>query len=238
MQKAENAYDKALAAEARTAFLDGSPESELLKKENIPFLISSATSTDSKAYKIMNNNKAKIDAEMGAGKANEALASVLLRTLVIPKAQAAEIADFDSLEKEIAANYPEVDMSDMLRQFKPQHYYQKQNWPKFKDAVNALILSTPNTVSANSLNSFAWAIFENCADVACIKAALDWSKTAVEKEENAAFYDTYANLLHKAGDQKNAVLWAEKALAIAEASDKETYQTVLEKIKAGSPTWE
>ncbi|KAF5278184.1 hypothetical protein FQR65_LT15778 [Abscondita terminalis] len=106
----------------------------------------------------------------------------------------------------------------------------------FKDAAKCDI----NTfkVAPNQLNSFAWTVFENCEDKACIESALVWSKKSLEKEDkNAAYLDTYANLLYKNGNKDEAITIQEKAVATADEDSKEELQAALDKMRNGQPTW-
>ncbi|HEX8677598.1 MAG TPA: hypothetical protein VF700_10285 [Segetibacter sp.] len=90
-------------------------------------------------------------------------------------------------------------------------------------------------VSAGELNNFAWAVFENCKDMTCVKEALEWSKKSFKDNNNPMFIDTYANILYKLGNKEEAIKWEEKALALAK-NDKAIQET-LDKMKKGEKTW-
>jgi thiol-disulfide isomerase/thioredoxin len=89
---------------------------------------------------------------------------------------------------------------------------------------------------ANEYNSLAWTIYENLTDKARLKEALGWSKRSLELTPgNAAFTDTYAHLLYKLGQHQEAVIWAQKALDEARASDPsgtKEYEETLAKMKS------
>ena len=52
------------------------------------------------------------------------------------------------------------------------------------------------------------------------------------------FMDTYANILHKLGNTKEAILWEKKALALVKSEEeKKTYQEALTKMEKGEKTW-
>jgi TATA-box binding protein (TBP) (component of TFIID and TFIIIB) len=80
-------------------------------------------------------------------------------------------------------------------------------------------------------------MFEECDDKDALKVALTWSKIAVERNEVEYIIDTYANLLYKLGDAKNAILWQEKAVSITSEDRREELQTNLDKMKKGEKTW-
>ena len=84
--------------------------------------------------------------------------------------------------------------------------------------------------SSNELNSIAWNFFEKMDDKASIQKAIKWAQLSVQKDESYANTDTLANLYLKAGDKKNAKLWASKSIELAKKSgeDYASTQKVLE----------
>lgn len=240
---AQAAYDKTTANKAIEAFLSSVGVKAALTKDNIDLLLQGATSSKGIAYATIRDNMKEVDALLAEinspVRSNGILAGVLSNELVTPKMreQGNKEVDFDGLQKEIEKEHPYIDMTASIALSKTQYYGFHKDWPKFKDAVNSYVELNGKSVSAQMLNSFAWSVFENCNDPACIESALSWSKKSLESGEQAAYLDTYANLLYKGGDKENAVKWQEKALLAASADEKENYQTILNKMKAGEPTW-
>lgn len=210
---------------------------ELLSKENAAFLLKSASNTQSKAFSIIREHKEKVDAALGAGKANTILANAIINTEIAPVVWNAEEDNLASVLAEVEKKYSDINIKENIAGFKTQYYLKKKNYPAFKEAVESYIASENGKVDPSVLNSFAWSIFENCDDPACVEAALSWSKKSIENNEDPALLDTYANLLHKAGKTKEAIEWQEKAIAKADADSKVDYQATLEKMKKGEPTW-
>lgn len=238
---AQTAYDQKTGVKAIEAFVNAVGVDGALTKENIGLVLQGATQISSPSFKLIRDNKEKVDALLG-GKgrnANDILSSVLIYELVLPKMRDENaVVDFEALKSTLKSDYADINMDKMLARSKSQYYMSKKNWPQFKDAVNEYLLASNSTITAQELNSFAWSVFENCDDPACLNAALAWSKQSLEKGEDAAYLDTYANILYKTGDKKNAIVFQEKALQLAAADEKETYQTTLDKMKSGKPTWE
>lgn len=91
------------------------------------------------------------------------------------------------------------------------------------------------------LNENAWEVFTRTEDKNILNQALTWSKRSLElAPDNAQYLDTNANLLLKLGFQKEAIEQEEKALALTNKDDAESYgkiQENLRKIKAGEKTW-
>src|SRR5690606_29199827 len=112
-----------------------------------------------------------------------------------------------------------------------KYYFSQNNWPAFKDAVQEYIETSDHNISPAELNSYAWSVFENCDDIACLQAALAWSKTSISETEVPNFVDTYANLLYKSGDEEKAIRWQQKAVDNTAGHDKETFSATLRKMQ-------
>src|SRR5690606_16681400 len=103
----------------------------------------------------------------------DVLSSVLANEFVGPKIRNKEKdLDFAALQATFEKEHPYVDMAPILTHAKAQYYFVQKNWPAFKDAVNEMIATNNKNISPTSLNSFAWSVFENCDDPACVQAAL------------------------------------------------------------------
>ncbi len=93
-------------------------------------------------------------------------------------------------------------------------------------------------LSSYDLNSLAWFGFVKVTDNFILNQALSWSKKSLELDkDNPAYLDTYANLLYKLGQIKEAIEIETKALELVKESEKKSYQETLDKMKAGKPTW-
>jgi len=94
---------------------------------------------------------------------------------------------------------------------------------------------------AMDINEICWNIFLNFLDENTLRKALSWSRHSLllSREEEGAYIDTYANLLHKLGETPEAILWQTKALEIitSKGEDAEEYEATLSKMKRGEPTW-
>lgn len=77
----------------------------------------------------------------------------------------------------------------------------------------------------NQLNSIAWDIFENSDDKQELAAGIKFAKQSVELDANYMNLDTLAWLYNKAGDKKNAIITAKKAIAIAKKQDMDYSET-------------
>lgn len=234
---AVKAYDRDLTAKAVEALINNSTADELMADDMLGIITKNIGKPGSKAFSTVLDNKAKVDAKLGSGKADQILSAAIINTEIAPVVMKSEADVLDQTIAEVSKKYPNIDMTSTVASFKPNYYARKKNWPAFRDAVQAYINIDPSKVSASQLNSFAWAIFENCDDPSCVESAIAWSKQSLEQQNDPALMDTYANLLHKFGKTKEAIEWQEKAIASVDESSKAEYQATLEKMKKGEPTW-
>jgi len=86
---------------------------------------------------------------------------------------------------------------------------------------------------AGSLNSMAWTFYENVTDKAQLKSAVNMAKRACDLNGEYAYLDTYAAVLYKSGDNKEAEKMANKAIETAKAQKMgpEDYKETAELLK-------
>ena len=75
-----------------------------------------------------------------------------------------------------------------------------------------------NGKDPGTLNSMAWTFYEEVTDAMQLKAAVAMAKRAVELKPSHEIIDTYAAVLFKSGNTKEAIKQAEKAIAAAKAT--------------------
>jgi len=91
---------------------------------------------------------------------------------------------------------------------------------------------------SESLNNIAWEVFRKVSDKKALQDALVWSTRSLElSPNNAAWLDTYANLLYKLGQKEEAIAKQEEALRYANTSEQKGLTQNLMKMKAGEKTW-
>ncbi len=92
-------------------------------------------------------------------------------------------------------------------------------------------------LSVIEMNTIAWYIFLYSTNRYSLYIALNISNKSLLHEQNPAYLDTYANLLYKLGQTKEAIEIETKALELVDASKKKSYQETLDKMKKGEQTW-
>lgn len=235
---ANEAYDNETKDKVATAYL--ATQSDLYTKDNLEFLGKFTTNSKSKGFEVVLKDPKKVDDVLGKGTADKILSEVIMNEEAYSLLRKPDQnVDIDGLEAKIKAKYPSVDLSKDLAMFKAQFYQNKKDWKNYQSAALSYMKKYGAEADPSTLNSFAWTVFENCPDMACVAEALSWSKRSLDATKNAEpmFIDTYANLLHKAGKTKEAVTWQQKAVELAPAESKATYQATLDKMKKGEKTW-
>ncbi|MCS3555404.1 MULTISPECIES: thioredoxin family protein [Sphingobacterium] len=235
VRAANTAYDEATVTQAEDIIISHT-KPENLTKECAAYLVANTRTSRSKAFELLRDNPEKIDALLEKnGAANRVLATVAINEVLGTKIDFNTEPNWEALKTEISDKYANINFDPIFKLMKAQYYVQSRNWSSLTNIVDSYL--TSEDLNSNQLNSYAWEIFENSTDAACLDAALKWSKRAVEQDVKSAYLDTYANLLYKKGDKINAIKWQEEALSLATEGEQDNYQDTLAKMKSDIPTW-
>ena len=144
------------------------------------------------------------------------------------------IADKDDAELnnavELVYKYHNADADVMANQFRSTYYLKTGNCPKYVEMTNLIIEKNEN-ITSGELNQYGWSVYESCDGKDEIKIALTWMERAVAMDPDYAVLDTYAALLYKDKNYKDAKVYAEKAISSGKESgeDVKETQSLLEK---------
>ncbi|MEQ8240210.1 MAG: DUF255 domain-containing protein [Cyclobacteriaceae bacterium] len=118
-------------------------------------------------------------------------------------------------------------MTDML------YGEQVEDWDLYAKNVVDLI-KEGNATDSYQLNEFAWKFYLFVEDPTYLQAARDWMKRIAKDKPTPTNLDTYASLLYKTGDMKQAIRKSEEALLLATRTDEDLmhYKVQLEKFKS------
>lgn len=178
-----------------------------------------------------------VDAVMGKGYAENWLEWAIYVSHVDTLVKAGQEVNWKALEKTLKQRYGALSQRPVL-QGRVFLSYKKQDWPVFVPAADRLFKDFPGFVLAYLRNNFAFEVFQKVAGRRLLQIALNWSHQVIQEEPKAGiFIDTYANLLYKLGRKEEAIKWQEHALEVAIADEKPAIRSMLEKMKAGAPTW-
>lgn len=238
------AYDLELGGKVGNEYL--STQTDLFTKENIEFLSMFTQSSKDKGFTVMMENPDKFDAVLGKNAAKKAVQNIIMKEEVAPRIFAMNPSikspadlpepDWSNLETALKQKYPSV-TSEIVSYSKVVFYMTKHDWQTFSKSIQNYMSTYGVNATPEELNNFAWTVFENCDDSACIAQALDWSKRSFVEKENAMYMDTYANILYKTGKKEEAMKWEEKAVGLADEANKKSLQETLDKMKNGEKTW-
>lgn len=113
----------------------------------------------------------------------------------------------------------------LQRQFFYADYYKlSENWERL---VANIVESKSSGMSlgSNFMNSAAWDMYLKCESVELLKVACEWMNEIVVSSPEYAYLDTYAALLYKIGDHKQALMYAEQAIVTGKKQGKEVKET-------------
>ncbi|MDF3077503.1 MAG: thioredoxin fold protein [Sphingobacteriaceae bacterium] len=229
---AQAAYDRDFAPIVISQYL--ATQKDLLTSENIKLLASSTTRISDPGFAIFRNNAEKADAVLYKGASAAIVKGIVSRELLGPFMNSKADVDWAKVETKLNENYADI-KDDILYPAKANYYRKNENWPKFSQTVSEYVNKVGVKVGSGALNSYAWEIFQKCDDMACVQAALSWSKLSLESIKDPSLMDTYANLLYKSGKKEEAIKVQEEAVKLSK--DPAELQATLDKMKKGEQTW-
>lgn len=81
------------------------------------------------------------------------------------------------------------------------------------------------SLNDNFINSIAWNMYLKCESVELLKTASEWMNAVVQSSPEFAYLDTYAALLYKTGEYKQARMYAEQAIVTGKKQGEEVKET-------------
>ncbi len=125
-------------------------------------------------------------------------------TLFATQALHKMISEVDFAEKEQLMHLANLKINDL-----------QENWPEYAENV-VLVVGEQQVRDPDQLNEFGWKFYLFVDDEVQLNAAAKWMKAVVKEYPDATYYDTYASLRYKLGEQKEAVKYGRLALRAAE----------------------
>ncbi len=234
IKAAESAYDKENETVLLGMYLN--EQQDLLTKANLSLIAPTVSNSRNKYFRFLIDSAQKIDKIMGDDYVGYIVREIIAREEVLPMINAsAGDPDWKAIHARTVGKYP-VFGAEPVAMCKIIYYENKKNWIRFQQAVTVYLERYGSHVSPGMLNAYAWSIFLDCPDQACMRQALAWSKRSLEKEQQPQYMDTYANILYKLGKKEEALSWERKAVAQS-GSDAATMQPNLDKMVKGEKTW-
>ncbi|NII27766.1 DUF255 domain-containing protein [Pseudoflavitalea sp. X16] len=251
------------------AHLKSVKKRQVYTKENIEYLGSLSWSSTAQLFKVFYPNGKKADKAIGfKGYADNVVSRTIVREIAVPflgvqasfnmlggKRDTAE-ADWAGLYKKLTAKFPQKYVDRAFLEAKIMWYEQRFNYPLLAQFyLEKLDKYGLDTVSAKSnttytlVNHYCWQFFLRINDQGVLERAANHMEKAVKARPDFQAYDTYANLLYKAGKKTEAIYWEERALGLVKekqitdqgnryfAAKVNNFAAVLSKMRSDKPTW-
>jgi len=121
----------------------------------------------------------------------------------------------------------------MRLNYRMRFYRGTNRWVSFANLIDS-VKNSGDKLDENAMNSYSWAIYEKCGDKQVVARATKWMGDVVEKSPKYMLLDTYAALLFKNGELKNAKQYAELAISTGKKENEDVNETdsLLKKINA------
>ncbi|WP_316834608.1 hypothetical protein [Pedobacter nutrimenti] len=210
---------------------------QLMNKDNLSFISENLNATDTRGFRFFFKQRNKINSVLGRDKAEYAIRYAIARQF-IPKGtgQNSAVVDWEKIEHTITAKFGALGQ-EMVYGRRMGYYANVSDWNNFAKYY-MLYFERALKRPEYHINGITWPLFENVNDPKVLKFACDVvMKYAIEEwyQNDAAAWDTYANLLYKIGKKDEAIEWEEKAVKLSN-NTKEFLET-LEKMKKNERTW-
>nr|WP_294994207.1 thioredoxin family protein [uncultured Sediminibacterium sp.] len=234
--------------------------SDLYANKNLEFIRWNTFKSEDKGFQFLYNNAGKIDKQLKNSTFVEEMAYTIISNEEVRPAMTAAYKsgiapDWEKLGNTIKKKYTSYYSDFVITEAKMRWYKWKKDWPKY--CKNSVKLVNQYFINAGDalLNDQAWDVFLHSLDKGQLESALQWTKRVITRSTDSSYIlpntmDTYANLIYKISylfgekkDTQRAIQEEEKAMdmKIKFNSDSpeliEDFRKVLEKMKAGIPTW-
>lgn len=222
--------------EARAGVLDGShqpiaaeylaTQNDLSTRANLEFLYRYTENTDGKMFEHFMEQRENMEEAFGERAIQQKTEMMMQQSLYgeNPPSEADARKLFEKLDPE------NVDQN--LAKYRMNQYRMQEDYAGYADAAKKYYKEYPAR-DANELNNAAWSIYEASDDKKTLKRGLKLGLQSTEMDMNSYNADTVAALYYKLGKKKKAMMWADKAIALAEESGDDATGTkeLLEKIR-------
>jgi len=218
---------------------------DLFSKGNLLLICRTIKSSKDKGFRLFIDSVARVDTVLGEKTRTAFVNSVIVKEDIDPFVNAGAAGPkWKSLSARLEKKYPGERTDDLIALQKVKYYLGKKDQAKFDEALLDYMKQVDGQFGPEDLNQVAWLAFSKSENRKVLAAALKWSRSSLgnKADPNYFYYaDTYANLLYKTGDKKNAIDWESRAIAVAGASkrpDKEKELTgTKNKMENGEKTW-
>lgn len=223
-------YNTDLMKEITNAYID--TQKDLLTPDNANYLVRYISFPDSKGFQFIMDHADQLDAVLGQGAAAGTISQVIVNDVFTKYPPTSGEMPFDEISTYAKQKYPAKYVDKLIGELKLNYLMTQNDTGAYaKEAVSYVEKYGKN--DAMLLNQIAWSFYENIDKKSLLKKALSWALRSVELENAYFNNDTVAALYYKLGQMKEAKAFAEKAIALAKATNQDysATQEMLDKIK-------
>jgi len=213
-------------------------ESDLLTKEYLTFISGYLGNKNSKAFKLFTKQSEKVNSILGYYQAQTAVMSFINKKYLPQDAKKSEKSKWEKLESIVVTEFGELGKEIYFGQRMIYHWFLKDDWQSFVKYYTLYYQMSLRHPRRYDINNITWyGVFEHVDDPKVLDFAITVMEYDLENydQNNSAAYDTYANLLYKAGHKEKAIEWEERAVKLSNL-DKGLLET-LQKMKNDTKTW-
>lgn len=149
--------------------------------------------------------------------------------------------DWNKISSYLKKKYADYDCGRIFLEAKAKYHYKNKEFNDCEKSAYKLMRNYGKSINDFDINEFAWSfVFLHGKDPKALREAIKWMKLSVARVPDRAYtLDTYANLIYKAGYQREALNWEKKALLNLPPQGKITdnYKAHLDKMQKLLPTW-
>jgi thioredoxin-related protein len=234
-------------------YLETLPKDKLFTKDNLDFLGTIMTSGN-RFFPLFLSDGEEMDKVMGSGSFTK---NILYRIIhaeeVLPHLREMALRVwppyFETIHANVARRYPEA-YADWAVNDAKVVWFEARDQSAYIDVYLTQIekygIDTTIAIEDVDLNNHLWIVFLKSTDTSQLKRAIKLMEGVIRRNccrSMAFIWDTYANLLYKAGRTKDAIAWEEKALEQVKSKEFyspdaiDNYSDILNKMKNNLPTW-
>lgn len=208
---------------------------QVYNKENLLFISQITRTSKDSGFELFIKNPEKVNKILGKNSSENKVVGIIGKEELGPYMTENASPDWGKIEKKIVALYGKIG-EEKYNGARMIWALEKQDWVDF-GKYYALYYQTATERSEYHINNVSWSVFEHVTDPQVLEVAIRTVKYNVDNFSNGdpGDLDTYANLLYKAGRQKEAIELEMKAAK--GAPENKEIQLNLEKMQKGSPTW-
>lgn len=226
-----------LAHEIAQTYIGGLSESELFIPNNLDFLYNYTERSTDRGFNIFREQSKRADEVFGKGfkqPSRKKLQSIIYREEIEPFSRT-NAPEWSKILSNVKNKYGALD-PEFYYGIRLGHAMEHENWDEL-GKFYPLYYRTAYDHSVYHINNASYLVFQHIKDPKVLKVAAKTMKYSIDHFDQGNFgaYDTYAGLLYKLGNLKEAIQWQEKA--VKGAPHEEAIVANLAKMKRGERTW-